>query len=84
MCKILKIIILCKILKKDLTFQKYTVYNISTNKNFMQNNWDDGLNEFLYSQTLAGQEELADERAEREAEYDRKMEEADNAWSERE
>jgi len=50
-----------------LTFQKHTVYNISTNKNFMQNNWDDGLDEFLYSQTLAGQEELADERAERDA-----------------
>jgi hypothetical protein len=67
MCKILKIIILCKIIKKHLTFQKHTVYNISTNKNFMQNNWDDGLDEFLYSQTLAGQEELADERAERDA-----------------
>ena len=56
-----------KLIKKDLTFRKYTVYNISTNKNFMQNNWDDGLDEFLYSQTLYGQEELADERAERDA-----------------
>lgn len=51
-----------------MTFQKHTVYNISTNKNFMQKNWDDGLDEFLYSQTLAGQEELADEKAERDAE----------------
>ena len=50
-----------------MTFQKHIVYNISTNKNFMQNNWDDGLDEFLYSQTLAGQQELADERAERDA-----------------
>jgi len=33
----------------------------------MQKNWDDGLDEFLYSQTLAGKEELADERAERNA-----------------
>ncbi len=50
----------------------------------MQNNWDDGLDEFLYQNyTSAGQEELADERAEEEKEYDRKMEEADNAWSER-
>ena len=50
-----------------MTFQKHTVYNISTNKNFMQKNWDDGLDEYIYSQTLAGQEELADERAERNA-----------------
>jgi hypothetical protein len=51
----------------------------------MQNNNLEGLEEFLYqNHTSAGQEELADERAEREAEYDRKMEEADNAWSERE
>ena len=50
-----------------MTFQKYIVYNDSTNKNFMQKNWDDGLDEFLYSQTLAGKEELADERAERNA-----------------
>jgi hypothetical protein len=67
-----------------LTFGKYTVYNISTNKNFMQNNNLDGLDEFLcQNYTSAGQEELADERSEREKEYDRKMEEADNAWSER-
>ena len=34
----------------------------------MQNNWDDGLDEFLYSQTLAGQEELAEEKEEEDSE----------------
>lgn len=58
-----------------MTFGKYTVYNNSTNKNFMQNNWDDGLDEFLYSQTLAGREELADERAERDAQENEEEEE---------
>lgn len=66
-----------------MTFQKYTVYNNSTNKNFMQKNWDDGLDEFLYSQTLAGQEELADERYERRKKFEQEMDDADNAWSER-
>jgi hypothetical protein len=78
MCKILKIIILCKILKKDLTFQKYTVYNISTNKNFMQN-----LDEYIYEQTKEGQEELAEEREERRKKFEQEMDDADNAWSER-
>ena len=58
-----------------MTFRKHTVYNIPTNKNFMQNNWDDGLDEFLYSQTLAGQEKLADERAERDAQENKEEEE---------
>jgi len=50
----------------------------------MQNNNLDGLDEFLcQNYTSAGQEELADERSEREKEYDRKLEAADNAWSER-
>jgi len=78
MCKILKIIILCKILKKDLTFEKYTVYNISTNKNFMQN-----LDEYIYEQTKEGQEELAEEREERRKKFEQEMDDADNAWSER-
>ena len=58
-----------------MTFEKYTVYNISTNKNFMQNNNLEGLQEFLYSQTLYGREELADERAEREAQENEEDEE---------
>jgi hypothetical protein len=33
----------------------------------MQKNWDDGLDDFIYSQTLYGQQELADKRAERDA-----------------
>ena len=49
----------------------------------MQKNWDDGLDEFLYSQTLAGQEELADERYERRKKFEQEMDDADNAWSER-
>lgn len=50
----------------------------------MQNNNLEGLDEFLYQNyTSAGQEELEDERSESKKEYDREMEEADNAWSER-
>jgi len=69
----------CKVFcKKDLTFQKYTVYNNSTNKNFMQN-----LDEHLYEQTKEGQEELAEERDERRKKFEQEMDDADNAWSER-
>ena len=41
----------------------------------MQNNNLEGLEEFLYSQTLYGREELADERAEREAQENEEDEE---------
>lgn len=50
----------------------------------MQNNNLEGLDEFLYQNyTSAGQEELEDERLARQSKWDREMEEADNAWSER-
>ena len=58
-----------------MTFEKQGIKNIKLIKNNMQKNWDDGLDEFLYSQTLAGREELADERAEREAQKNDEEEE---------
>ena len=46
--------------------------------NFMQN-----LDEYLYEQTNAGQEEVAEWREQVRKEREREMDDADRAWSER-
>lgn len=41
------------------------------------------LDEYLYEQTIAGEEELAEWRDEKRKKREREMDDADNAWSER-